>query len=58
MAESKDAIDRQMREDEKTRGREETGNISDKKEQILKTPKTNTNISRGTKSKLAKTGAL
>ena len=56
MAESKDAIDRQMREDEKTRGREETGNISDKKEQILKTPKTNTNISRGTKSKLAKTG--
>ena len=50
VAESKDAIDRQMGEDENKRKRDETDNPPDKEGQILKTAKTNNKTSGGTKS--------
>ena len=58
VAESKDAIDRQTEEDERKRGRDETGNTPDKEEQILKTPKTSAKAAGGTKSKLVKPGQI
>ena len=51
---NKDAIDRQTKEAERKRGREETGNTTDKEEQTLKNPKTNSKNLGVTKTKLAK----
>ena len=58
VAESKDALDRQTGEDDKKRGREETGTTPDKEEQILKTPKHNVKTSGGSKSQLIRPGQI